>query len=267
MFTPIYGAPFVLPDVFGHTKVDAQEILAGNTGRKGVTKVLLMSATLLAPDLMEQTLGLPKGSYDYLDLPSPFPPANRPINFAPVMRMNAANMATAAGRAPMQQAMDRLIDYYLLSGRKCGIIHSVSRKYRNAIAAESRWAGIITHDIKVHEQRAATNRPSVLVADNIIDGWDGADDKCRFILIPKVPFPNLGDKHVKTRQMQDPRSYDYNALVSIVQGVGRGVRHEHDKAESWILDASWDQLYKRRGEWLPQSFMSAYHHEVGLPSG
>ena len=166
----------------------------------------------------------------------------------------------------MQRAMDSLIDYYLLSGRKCGIIHSVSRKYRNAIAAESRWASIITHDIQTHELRAATNRPSVLVADNIIDGWDGADDKCRFVLIPKVPFANIGDKHVKLRQQQDPRSYDYSALVSIVQGVGRGVHHANDSAESWILDASWENLYQRRGQWLPQSFMSAYHHGVQLPN-
>ena len=265
MFTPIYGTPFVLQDIFGHARFDVQKLIEGDTGRKGVTKVLMMSATLLAPDLMEKTLGLPPGSYAYLDLDSPFPAANRPINYAPVMRMNATSMSTAEGRTPMQEAMDRLIDYYLLSGRKCGIIHAVSRKYRNAISAESRWKDIITNDISTHEQRAATNQASVLVADNIIDGWDGADNKCRFVLIPKVPFANLGDKHVALRQQQDPRSYDYNALVSVVQGVGRGVRHQHDTAESWILDAGWEQLYKRRGTWLPQSFLSAYHHGVELP--
>ena len=263
-FSPIFGTPFVLPDLFGHSKFDTQELLAGDTGRDGINKVLLMSATLLAPDLMERTLGLPPHSYAYLDLDSPFPTKNRPINFWPVMRMNRESAATPEGRAPMTNAMDKLIDHYLLTGRKCGIIHAVSRRYREQIKAESRWARVMTSDPLEHARRAAANSPSVLVSDNIIDGWDGADNLCRFVLMPKVPFPNLGDEHVKLRQQKDPRSYDYNALVSIVQGVGRGVRHETDKAESWILDESWEALYKRRGEWLPQSFMAAYHHGVQI---
>ena len=261
-FSPIFGTPFVLPNLFGHDKLDTQELLSGDTGRSGVRKVMMMSATLLAPDLMERTLGLPPGSYAYSDLDSPFPVANRPINYSPTMRMNKASTATAAGRAPMTNKMDKLIDHYLLTGRKCGIIHAVSRWYRDSIIAESRWTGIMTTDPAHHARRSADGKASVLVSDNIVDGWDGADNLCRFVLMPKVPFPNLGDKHVKLRQQKDPRSYDYSALVSIVQGVGRGVRHETDKAENWILDESWEALYRRRGDWLPQAFLSAYHHGV-----
>ena len=261
-FTPIFGTPFVLPNLFGHEALDTQELLSGRTGRKGVKKVMMMSATLLAPDLMERTLGLPVHSYSYLDLNSPFPVRNRPINYAPVMRMNKASTATAAGRAPMTNVMDRLIDTYLLTGRKAGIIHAVSRWYRDSIMAESRWQTVMTTDPSVHAVNVSNGRASVLVSDNIIDGWDGKDELCRFVLIPKIPFPNLGDAHVKFRQQKDPRSYDYAAMVSVIQGAGRGVRHENDKAETWILDESWEALYKRRGNWLPQSFLSAYHHGV-----
>ena len=263
-FSPIFGTPFVLPNLFGHEQLDTQELLKGDTGRKGVRKVMMMSATLLAPDLMERTLGLPANSYDYLDLDSPFPTANRPINYAPVMRMNKANTATAAGRAPMTNAMDKLIDHYLLTGRKCGIIHAVSRWYRDSVVVESRWRSIMTTDPLQHARSALNGKASVLVSDNIIDGWDGADDLCRFVLMPKVPFANIGDRHVAARQQKDPRSYDYSALVSVVQGVGRGVRHENDKAENWILDESWEALYRKRGNWLPEAFLSAYHHGVPL---
>ena len=264
-FSPIFGTPFVLPNLFGHSQLDTQELLKGDVGRKGVRKVMMMSATLLAPDLMERTLGLPPGSYAYLDLDSPFPPAHRPINYAPVQRMNLAATSTVEGRAPMSKVMDKLIDGYLLTGRKCGIIHAVSRVYRDAIVAESRWRHVMTTDPLQHARSSASGRASVLVSDNIIDGWDGKDDLCRFVLIPKVPFANLADRHVKLRQQKDPRSYDYSALVSVIQAVGRGVRHNLDEAESWILDGSWEDLYRRRGNWLPQAFLSVYHHNVSLP--
>lgn len=265
LFTPIFGAPFVLSNLLGHAPFRTEKLIEGNTGRNGIRRVMFMSATLLAPDLMEKTLGLPQGSYDYLDLDSPFPPANRPINYSPVMRMNLANSKTAADRAPMQKAIDHLIDYYLLSGRARGIVHAVSRRYRDQIKAESRWSSIITHDINVHAAMTAADKPSVLVSDNIVDGYDGKDELCRFVIIPKVMYPNLGDRHVKLRQQQDPRSYDYAAITSIIQAVGRGVRHDKDTAETWILDESWEGLYRRRHNWLPTSFLSSYFHGVPLP--
>ena len=263
-FTPVFGGPFVLPSLFGHDRVDARALLEGDTGRHGIEKVMLMSATMLAPDITETTLGLPAGTWAYLDLPSPFPVGNRPINFAPVAQMNMATMKTREGREPVATAMDKLIDHYLLTGRKSGIIHAVSKVYQTCIIADSRWRSIMVTDVDEHAKRVSEGKPSVLVSYNIIDGWDGADNLCRFVLIPKVPFPNLGDRHVKERMRRDQRSYDYQAIVSVVQGVGRGVRHKEDVAESWILDSNWEGLYKRRGAWLPESFLSAYHHGVSI---
>lgn len=264
-FTPIFGSDYVLGNLFGHSRsISTDDILEGETGRKPISRVLMMSATLLAPDLMEKTLGLPSHSYAYLDLPSPFDPSHRPVNYAPVMGMNARVMATAEGRRPMQEAMDKLIEHYLLNGSKCGIIHSVSRAYREEILAESRWKGVMTSDPLVHRKSSEAGSASVLVSDNIIDGWDGTDDLCRFVLMPKVPFANLGDKHVQARNALDDRSLDYHAIISVVQGVGRGVRHSSDYADSWILDSNWGQLMGRRKHWLPKSFLDAYRHGVSI---
>lgn len=264
-FSPIFASQLVLPNLFGHRlHSTSNQILMGDTGRKPITRVMMMSATLLAPDLMERTLGLPSGSYAYLDLPSPFPKTNRPIYFAPVKGMNRVEMETANGRKPMQDAMDNLIERYLLSGKKCGIIHAVSRKYRDAIVSETRWKAFTTTDPLVHGDRSTQGKPSILVSDSIFDGWDGHDDLCRFVLMPKVPFPNLADAHVAARQNLDPRSYDYDAIINIIQGAGRGVRHETDYADTWILDSNWDGLMKRRKDWIPKSFMEAYHHGVSI---
>ena len=117
-----------------------------------------------------------------------------------------------------------------------------------------------------HAKRVKANEASVLVAANLTEGWDGRDDLCRFILMPKVPFPNLGDKRTKLRMQEDSRSFDHQALVAVVQGAGRGVRHREDFADTWILDGAWNMLRQKRGHWLPQSFKDAYQHRVLRPT-
>lgn len=259
-FAPIWGRDFVMPRLFGHERDSWQDL----SEHEGVQKVLLMSATLMGPEYIASTLGLPDGSWAYLDLPSTFPVANRPINYSPVAKMNYETMQTVEGRKPMQDAIDHLIEWYLANGSYSGIIHAVSGKYRDNILTESRFRGIMRTNPDEHAMAVGRGEASVLVAANLVEGWDGVDGLCRFVLFPKIPFPSLGDKRTKIRMEEDPRSYAHKALVAVVQGVGRGVRHKEDYADSWILDSSWQQLYSRYKEWLPESFTSAYQHKVQL---
>jgi Rad3-related DNA helicase len=164
----------------------------------------------------------------------------------------------------MQEAIDRLIEYYCLNGAPSGIIHAVSNKYRDQILTSSRFRGIMRTLPAEHESAVKRGEASVLVAANLAEGYDGIDGLCRFILMPKVPFPNLGDKRTKIRMQEDARSFDHKALVAVVQGAGRGVRHRGDFADTWILDGNWAQLRARRHDWLPDAFTSAYHHRVQL---
>lgn len=166
----------------------------------------------------------------------------------------------------MQSAIDSIIGYYLANGRKTGIIHAVSNKYRDEVLTNSKWRAMMTVQAEEHEARVKQGLPSVIVSANMTEGWDGLDGQCRFVIMPKVPYPNLGDKRTALRMKEDPRSYDWRALVAVVQGAGRGVRHAQDYADTWILDKNWgDQLYRKRHNWLPVSFQDAYHHNVGLP--
>ena len=264
-FQPIWGAPFVMEKLLGHREPPPGASLLESAYSGGVRKAVFTSATLMGAEFIADLLGFPSGSWSYLDMPSTFPTANRPVNYSPVDAMNAGKIATVEGRATMQEALDRLIEYYVRGGNPWGIIHAVSNKYRDFILTDSRWRGIMTSSIDEHERKVAEKSPSVLVASNITEGWDGKDDLCRFVLIPKVPYPDLGDARTKLRMQEDPRSYDHRALVAVVQGAGRGVRHKEDYADTWILDSAWRVLLARRGSWLPQSFRDAYKHNVQLP--
>jgi Rad3-related DNA helicase len=268
-FQPVWGAPFVMLNLMGHETPPPNADLFERAAvrHSGVRKTLFTSATLMGAEYIAETLGLPDGSWAYLDLPSTFPVANRPINFSPVDGMNATKLSTPEGRAKMQRAIDSVIEYYVLNGRNTGVVHSVSNKYRDIILTESRWQGIMTSDRDEHESNVKSGKASILVAANVTEGWDGYDDLCRFVIMPKVPFPSLGDKRTVVRKDEDQRSYDHRALVSVVQGAGRGVRHREDYGDCWILDRNWRMLMGRRGDWLPEAFTSAYHHNVELPNG
>lgn len=266
-FHPIWGAPFVTQRLMGTGGAPTAGLLSELGGSRGISKALFTSATLMGADYVAELLGLPDGSWAYLDMPSVFSAAHRPINYAPVRKMNAASVGEPTARAQMQAAVDKVIEHYVLGGKPWGIIHAVSNKYRDLLLTESSWRGIMTADVAVHADKVAKKLPSVLVAANISEGWDGVDDLCRFVIMPKVPFPNLGDRRTKLRMEEDSRSFDYQALVAVVQGAGRGVRHAQDFADTWILDELWAMLYAKRKDWLPASFKESYHHKVQLPGG
>ena len=255
-FQPIWGKDFAVPQLFGP--------VGEQTKKRPVRDALFTSATLMGADYYTDTLGLEPGSWAYYDMPSTFDPANRPVYYSPVVRMNAAALQPGENetRATMQTAVDNIIRWYFTHGVNAGLIHAVSNKYRDHILSESRWRETMTSDVEEHTRRVKEGELSVLVAANLAEGWDGADDLCRFILMPKVPFPDLGDRRTKIRMAEDPRSYDHKALVTVVQGAGRGVRHQQDTCDTWILDESWRMLYGKRREWLPESFMAAYKHNV-----
>lgn len=266
-FEPVWGAPFVMEKLMGHKEVpEGTALMESMRGKsRGIRKAVFTSATLMGAEYIAESLGLPDGSWAYLDMASTFPVANRPINYSPVDGMNATKLATPEGRATMQEAVDDLIEFYVRGGKPWGVIHAVSNRYRDFILTESRWRGIMVSTPDEHEAKVSAGEASVLVAANLTEGWDGRDDLCRFVIMPKVPFPNLGDKRTKIRMQEDARSFDHKALVAIVQGAGRGVRHREDYCDTWILDKAWQMLFSKRRDWLPQSFVDAYHHKVALP--
>ena len=232
------------------------------------TPTLFMSATLMWPEWVASTLGLPAGSWAYLDLPSVFPLERRPIYYSPVCSMNSSSVRedSSVARQSMQAAIDGIIGHYFTNGQYAGLVHTISHEYTSKVLTESRWCDIMTTDPKVHADQVLAGRPSVLVGPNLTEGWDGIDNLCRFIIMPKIPFPDLGDTVVKLRMQQDSRSYDYAALVAVVQAVGRGMRHEQDYCDAWILDSNWERLYQKRRGWLPKSFTDAYKHNIKLVS-
>ena len=86
---------------------------------------------------------------------------------------------------------------------------------------------------------------SVIIGPTLVEGIDLPDDLCRFIIIAKVPYPNLKDKLVTAKMKLFPQWYDSETANSMIQGIGRGNRHPKDWCVTYILDGCFENLFNK----------------------
>jgi Rad3-related DNA helicase len=85
-------------------------------------------------------------------------------------------------------------------------------------------------------------------------------------VICKVPFPNLGDKQISARLHSKGGNlwYRVQAVRSIVQMSGRGMRHEDDYCETYILDSQFvSNLWKQSKQLFPNWWVEALRWNEG----
>ena len=103
--------------------------------------------------------------------------------------------------------------------------------------------------VKIHQMSSDT----ILVGPTLNTGVDLPGDDCRFIIILKVPYPTLMDKLVNERNKLYPLWYNSHTSNEMIQGIGRGVRYNGDWCVTYILDASFDQLYRStKNQYAPE---------------
>jgi len=95
---------------------------------------------------------------------------------------------------------------------------------------------------------------TIIVGPTLNEGIDLPGDNCRFIIIMKVPYPNLGDKLVKEKIKLFPLWYNSTTSNNIIQGIGRGVRFNGDWCVTYILDACFWNLYNATKEQYKEDF-------------
>lgn len=94
--------------------------------------------------------------------------------------------------------------------------------------------------LRVHELSANT----VLFSPSMTQGVDLRDGLARFCVIFKVPYPNLGDRRVFRKSKIDRGWYNYATAKTVIQATGRGVRSSEDWCDTFIIDSSFNKLYK-----------------------
>lgn len=214
---------------------------------------LIMSATCFAPDYWAKRWNIPIG---WVEIPSSSPAKNRPINLMNVMKINKDT--TEKEWLEVVKAIDKIIDDRVESK---GLVHSVSNWLTDFILENSK------HKHRMYKAAGATRLSGikafmdkdsgVLIGPQLLRGLNLADDQCRYIIFPKVPYPSLGDPRVQEMMKGGEDAYRIETLSAIIQGCGRGVRGPQDHCETFILDSGAARLFHSTKNWLPSWFSEA----------
>lgn len=200
-----------------------------------VPKILLVSGTLTP--YTTRILGVPSANSIYSYEKSTFPVNRYPIIHVPTAKLNYQSSDEDYRRVTAR--VDEIIGARL--DRK-GIIHSVSYDRASTILSNSKYSGLMITNANSSSSVAAVEKfksaspPFILVSPSISTGWDFPNDDAEYIIILKVPYPNRNDVLVKARHDDDKQWYTHATVQTLVQMVGRGMRHHSDRCEVFILD-------------------------------
>lgn len=204
-----------------------------------VPKVILISATIRRKTM--GVLGVKGHEMAYREWPRVFPKSRNQVYHYPTIRMNWRTTQTQMKE--WVEGIDRILDS---RGKdRKGLIHTVSYDRQSFLMTHSRhrkWFIGNTDDpnsetaAEVVKKFRAAQAPCVLVSPSFATGWDFPGTDCEFIIIGKIPWPNIKTKVMKERMKRDPNYAGAIAMQDLVQMAGRGMRFELDRCEVFIVD-------------------------------
>jgi Rad3-related DNA helicase len=97
------------------------------------------------------------------------------------------------------------------------------------------------------------------------EGFDFPDDECRWQFLAKIPFAPPS-RILKAREDLDKEYRYYDALQTMVQAFGRGMRSNRDWCESFICDAHMDWFLPRYKHLAPNWFHNFFSRVSIVPA-
>jgi Rad3-related DNA helicase len=222
---------------------------------------LLISATFLPMVVLCKQLGIDQDEVDYMEVPSTFDPERSPVHVWPVANLVSSKMEEETPK--LIKAIKTILSWH--KGER-GLIHTVSYKLCKDIIEGVNDPRLITHDSSnrkdimggFQDEFGGLAKDAVLVSPSAERGISLDGDKCRFIICCKMAFLSLGDKVVAARLYGGGSIgklwYRAEAMLTLEQQCGRGMRGEDDEVVSYLLDFQIDKVYKQSPLLWSQSF-------------
>ncbi len=212
---------------------------------RGIEKVLLMSAVLRPKHL--ELLGLEMDDVEFLEFPSTFPVARRPIIHVKTVQHRAS--MTYEAKLEAIRRVDQIISARL--DRKW-LIDTVSFDRSNFIREHSNYQfflianspgrdGLSAQD--AIEQFKQSSPPKGLIGPSFRTGYDLPGVLCETAILYKVPFMDSRNPLTAARRTNDPLWEKLTVIVEVIQFFGRGMRRDTDQLEGIIVDDMWQWFY------------------------
>lgn len=207
---------------------------------------IFMSATLGDVNKYAKVIGLDK--LTVLNLENTFNYDRSPIYFTKGLRLDYESK-----KDNLQRAID-LVDHIIATKHlnNKGIIHTGSYEFTTALMLRSKFRRRFI-DYNSSNKRSRINKfldpkteNKILIGPSLLEGLDLYDDRCRFQIFFKVPYPSLNDPLVKEKLKYSPLWYSWKTSISVIQGSNRGIRNHDDWALTYILDSCIIDLLKQK---------------------
>lgn len=222
---------------------------------------LLMSATILSKENLCKSVGLKNDQVKFIKIDeSDFPVKNRPIYLMNVAWLNAKTMDQSMPN--IVKVIDNLLTIHK---NDKGIIHTTSyfqlQYIKNHLSKGNLYRLIETNPkfdrSEMLLKHSESSKPTVLISPSMFLGVDLKDDLSRFQIIVKVPYPDLTDKKISVLKQRNPKWYEWNTVLRLIQAYGRSIRNSGDYANTYILDSSISFLLKNGRDMIPKWFSEA----------
>ena len=203
---------------------------------------LFMTGTLGNPKMFCEWNGIDFDDTKYIYCKSPFPVENRPI-----IKQYVCSMRQEAWRNPhIIKYIQKIISNHQ---NEKGVIHTSSNQQawwiKKALNSNRVWVAQGQSREATIKNFEESQYPLTLIGAGIKDGVDFKGDKCRYQILFKVPYPNLGSQQVKVRKKLDPIWYLNQTVQPLQQAYGRGIRDANDYCKMYILDEDFEHLVSK----------------------
>ncbi|MCK9575744.1 MAG: helicase C-terminal domain-containing protein [Candidatus Pacearchaeota archaeon] len=213
---------------------------------------VMMTATMGEPTLFAKSINA--NNAKYRKIPSTF-------NFdrSPILIYQGVSMSFKNKEVALPKIANKITEILEKHKNENGIIHTGSYTnsvYLNENIKSDRIISYINSSDKknvLFDFSSANNK--VLMGPSLLEGLDLGNDKSRFQIFAKVPYPSLMDKFVNAKMKTDKDWYAWITILSVLQGVGRSVRNENDYATTYILDSDFFRLITQNRHMFPQDFL------------
>jgi Rad3-related DNA helicase len=223
------------------------------------TKRLLMSGTIYNKRMFCLRNGLDPETTKFLTVPSTFPVENRPIYFKPSMRVDTSHRKWDENFKEVVKVCSEVMEKF---DDAKGLIHAPSYQAGYSLEAALDHTGrIMTHNSRDFPLRLREfyehPEPLVFVSPVCQQGVDFKDDRARFQIILRVPYPNTSDAYMEHLVKEDFPGYNYRAMITFGQQCGRVNRSETDFGATILVDSRFESFLRKNDSWWPKSLKQA----------
>lgn len=216
---------------------------------------IFMSATILDWKFFSRCLGIGEDEIYPIRRRSPFD-----LNRNPIKAIGGYDLSRKAIRENAPKTIDAVRSILEKHKSDKGMIHTVSTGCKDYLIDNLNDSRLIEHNTQNRaeqlEKFKKSTDPLVLISPSMNEGVDLPGDLCRFQIIYKLPYPDLGDKQIRLRANADEDWYNYKTSLALIQTYGRGMRFEDDYCITYFIDSRIGE-YVENDKFLPDSFK--YH--------